>query len=138
MTAVYLGARFDRRSQFLGQIVPPLQSSGHIITSSWLNETPGTSVLGMEELTKRPALGVPPALACLQDIDRADQVVIFTIWPSSTGGYDVELGYALGKHKPLTIVGPRRNVFQALPHLHHETIGDFLAAWTRKTAGRAS
>jgi hypothetical protein len=66
-------------------------------------------------------------------------VAIFTDPPSSTGGYHVELGYALGLGKPIHVVGPVHNIFYSLPHItRHESVDDFLEAYgcVPSTAGR--
>jgi len=66
----------------------------------------------------------------LDDIKRADVVAVFTDAPSSTGGYHVEFGYALGLDKPIEVVGPPLNVFHALTLVtRHATAADFLKAW---------
>lgn len=133
MTAVYLGARFAKREHILQTIVPPLERAGHVITSSWLHEVPGAPVLGADDLLTNAELGRAKARECLRDIDRAEEVVIITLWPSSTGGFEVEYGHALGS-KPVSIVGPWRNVFHALDDndgvTHYPTLDEFLHAWT--------
>ena len=47
---------------------------------------------------------------------------MFTDISSSTGGFHVEFGYALGKGKSVDIIGPQLNVFYALagmPNVRH-------------------
>jgi hypothetical protein len=130
MSAVYIAARFDTRARLLEEVVAPLQEAGHQVTSRWLHEHNANSVLGPEELASDVSAGVIPGTECLEDIKRADVVVVFTTEPSSTGGYQVETGYALGLDKPIQVVGPVLNVFHTLPAItRHETIADFLQAW---------
>lgn len=134
VTAVYLGAQFARRGYILERVVPPLERAGHTITSSWLMEAPGAPVLGADDLLTNAELGRAKARECLRDIDRAEEVVILTLWPSSTGGFEVEYGYALHSDKPVTIVGPEWNVFHALNDedgvTRYTTLEDFLQART--------
>lgn len=131
MTTVYLGARYDRRAWLLEHVVGPLQAAGHEVTSGWILFDNGDSVLGPEELAQDLTAGEIPGSECLKDIERAEAVVILTDAPSSTGGYHVELGYALGLNKPIEIVGPALNVFHSLPTLkRHATITDFVRAWS--------
>src|SRR6266702_6113809 len=59
----------------------------------------------------------------LAQIDEADLVVTLTENPRArrpkytTGGRHVECGYALGKGRPLVVVGPKENVFHYLPNV---------------------
>lgn len=136
MTAVYLGARFDRRAWLLEHVVGPLHAAGHEVTSRWILYDCGDSVLGAEELAQDLAAGEIPGTECLEDIKRAEAVVILTDAPSSTGGYHVELGYALGLNKSIEVVGPALNVFHSLPTFkRYPTIADFVRAWSVSPEG---
>jgi len=59
----------------------------------------------------------------LIQIQEADLVLTLTENPRArrpkytTGGRHVECGYALGKGKPLVVVGPKENVFHYLPNV---------------------
>lgn len=130
MTAVYLGARYDRREWLLEHVVAPLTAAGHKVTSRWILFEGAGSVLGAEELLQDVTIGEIPGTECLEDIKQAEVVVILTDTPSSTGGYHVELGYALGLNKPIELVGPALNVFHSLPSFkRHATVADFVYAW---------
>lgn len=130
MTTLYLGGRYDRRLWLLQNVVPLLHAAGHEVTSRWVLLDGTNNVLGEDELALDLSVGEVPGTECLEDIKRADAVVILTDAPSSTGGYHVELGYALGLNKPIEVVGPALNVFHSLPTLkRHSTIADFLRVW---------
>lgn len=130
MTIVYVAARFDTRDQLLRDVVQPLHAAGHEVTSRWLCAASDEPVLDANDLAADLSAGVVPGTECLDDIKRADAVVVFTSAPSSTGGYHVEFGYALGLDKLIEVVGPPLNVFHALPSVtRHVTVADFLKAW---------
>jgi hypothetical protein len=130
MTAVYVAARFDTRERLLREVVEPLHLAGHEVTSRWLSADSDTPVLNADDLAANLTAGVVPGTECLDDIKRADVVAVFTDAPSTTGGYHVELGYALGLGKPIQVVGPVLNVFHTLPSIiRHASIADFLLAW---------
>jgi hypothetical protein len=130
MTTVYVAARFDTRDRLLEEVVLPLHAAGHEVTSKWLLAASDEPVLDADDLAKDVSAGVVPGTECLDDIKRADAVVVFTDAPSSTGGYHVEFGYALGLGKRIEVVGPPLNVFHALPSVtRHATVADFLEAW---------
>jgi nucleoside 2-deoxyribosyltransferase len=102
---VYIAGSFTRAKELRAEAL----RCGLAVTSSWLWEEE-------EQLTKHDD-EVPDwqkrarAHDDLVDIDRADAVVVFTDVPSTTGGYHVEVGYALGRDIPVVLVGPRLNVF---------------------------
>jgi hypothetical protein len=130
MAAVYVAGRFDAREQLLQEVVGPLHLAGHEVTSRWLFAHSNAPVLDAANLAANLTAGVVPGTECLDDIKQADAVAVFTDAPSSTGGYHVELGYALGLGKPIQVVGPVLNLFQTLPSIiRHRTIADFLLAW---------
>lgn len=138
MVAIYVAASFGGRTELLRDVVAPLSALGHTVTSRWLTVPRGIKVLdtsGLKNARNWP-MGREAAQECLQDIDRADMVVFFTQRPSSTGGYDVEFGYAYARWcarggkgtPPIHVVGPLRNIFHTLvPSTQcHATIEAFL------------
>lgn len=126
MTAIYIAATFARRVVLRHSVVAPLQAKGYEVTSRWIFEGDGP-VLGQDDLIVDPTLGEVPGTECLADVKRADMVAVLTDIPSSTGGYHVELGYALALGKSIAIVGPPLNVFHTLPTLKkYPTISTFL------------
>jgi hypothetical protein len=134
MSTVYIAARFDIRDQLLHDVVRPLHAAGHSVTSRWVSADSAEPVLDANDLATDISAGIIPGTECLEDIKQADVVAVFTDAPSSTGGYHVELGYALGLGKRIEIVGPALNVFHALPQItRHATVADFLQAWTHDT-----
>jgi nucleoside 2-deoxyribosyltransferase len=54
------------------------------------------------------------ALRDLHGIETSDLMIIDTLDPSSTGGRNVELGYALALKKRVILIGPPTTVFFAL------------------------
>lgn len=132
MTAFYIGARHDRRPWLLRNVAEPLIAAGHEVTSRWLSYNDNNDrLLDTTDLACNPSAGCAPAMISLEDINRASVVVIFTDKLSTTGGYHVELGYALGLRKTIVVVGPRLNVFHSLPQTTvHDSVAAFLQEWT--------
>ncbi len=109
---IYLATTYPRHPE-MREYRTTLTALGHEVTSGWID-------IGGDELTGAtlapdPAAGVPHAERGLDDIRRADAVMVFTGKPSTTGGMHVELGFALGLGRHVILVGPRENVFHTLP-----------------------
>jgi hypothetical protein len=110
----YLAARFQLRDEMRG-VRDVLQALGHEVTSRWIDQEPdGFNKTNFDK-------GAPEAHKDLEDIRAADTLILFTEVPTSTGGYMVEFGYAMGLHNPLRliVIGPLRNIFMALPQVEH-------------------
>lgn len=130
MTIVYVAARFDQRERLAKEVAEPLIAAGHIVTSSWLRLGEDSLPLGAADIEDNLELAAKHGLACRADVHRAEAVAVFTDHSSSTGGYHVEVGLGMAWGRQLHIVGPRLNIFHALPGVtHHPDIATFLAAW---------
>jgi nucleoside 2-deoxyribosyltransferase len=104
--AFYLAGAFHRRTEFRSYAAD-LIAAGHTVTSTWLAEE--------SEIEAHAAANAKRDLA---DLDRASAIICFTTPPRSTnsrGGRHTEFGYALGQGKAVILVGPRENIFYALP-----------------------
>src|SRR5437016_5058622 len=93
---------------------------GYVITSRWLTEHNG---MPAEQASTED----------LEDIDKADALVLFTMIPEGgiTGGREFESGYAYAKGKKLYLVGDQVNVFHSkFPAAHrYENLAAFLKAF---------
>lgn len=128
--SVYIAARFSQRAQLSQVVALPLIKAGFAITSRWLELPEDSSPLGPDEVQQHPQLAAVHAQECLEDIEVADRVVLFTDHPSSTGGFHVELGFALRSGKEVYVVGPPLNIFMMLPSVtRYADVGTFLQAW---------
>lgn len=91
-----------------------LTAMGHLVTSRWIDEDwsfePNFDGTGSEH----------KGLKDLEDIGMAFHVLFFTDVPSTTGGYHVEFGYALGRGRTLSIIGPFLNIFHKQAHYHFQ------------------
>jgi len=105
---VYLAGRWARRAE-LALLGNQLRALGVEVTARWLRD-------GGDDDPKRYAMC---ALVDVQDVIRADVVVLFTDGQDTPGGFSggrhFEAGYAMALGKPLYLVGPRENVFHHLP-----------------------
>lgn len=100
---VYVAGSFSDRKR-IETITTELTSLGFEPTNTWQREN-GESLL---ECAQRD----------LRGIDRADVMLVMADRPSTTGGYWVEIGYALGTGMPIIVVTPPySNVFLSLPEV---------------------
>ena len=116
---IFLSARYGRKEELRGY-AEELAAQGHTITSSWICQDEADD----DNLSFVQARGL--ALADLIQITESDVFIAFTEQPESPygrGGRHVEFGFAMyhygeGLLKAVIAVGPRENVFHALPEAH--------------------
>lgn len=105
---IYLAARFSARPS-LRVVRDALEKAGHRVTSRWIDEDDDQT---HDSLTDQGRLRC--AVRDLTDIGDADILIVDTLLPANRGGREVEVGYALGRHKGFFVVGPIRNVFHTI------------------------
>jgi hypothetical protein len=83
---------------------------GHVVTSSWLDETEMPAGMSREAFMRK--LGVKD----VAEIHDADLLINDLAEPSTSGGRDIELGVAIGRHQrcQVWIVGTPRSPFHFL------------------------
>jgi nucleoside 2-deoxyribosyltransferase len=116
-TSIYLAAGYDQQER-MRSYRKVLEEIGYIVTSRWIDVKESNPMQEATIAANKDAA----AFYCnadLADISRADFFFMFTDTPSTSGGRHTELGYALARNKVIFIVGPRENVFQAHPMVHH-------------------
>lgn len=122
---IYLAAQYARRDE-LKAMIPELESEGFFVTSRWLQENGNLN----GRLTNSPKyINAEFAARDLEDIDNCDELILFSEDPLSgipRGARHVELGYALGIGKRVSVIGPRENIFHFLPTIQ---IHDDLESW---------
>ncbi len=105
---IYLAATWESRERMRGT-ANILRKLGNIVTSRWLEDqhTQGTRA--------------ECAQIDLDDIDRADAIVLFSVGPRGTkfqgGGRCIEFGYAIAREKALILIGEVESVFHELPQV---------------------
>ena len=102
---IYIAAKYQMKNRFR-KYAELLEENGHAITSSWLYRPDVTTMYEgkMAEYASNDLIG----------IQMADLVVVMDTG-TETGGYWVELGYALAMGKPIIVfTGHPRNVFLEL------------------------
>lgn len=104
----YFAAAFPIRSTLV-PYARQLESVNCRVTSRWLYQADHLEALPLPSDNPREY-----AIVDYSDLLDADNVIVFTGTPSSTGGYHVELGIALQAGKRVFIIGPRTNVFHYL------------------------
>ena len=109
---IYIAGSWGARAQLRGY-ADQLVRAGHTVTSTWLYEAEPEGVWADH--------GAKIAKRDLTAIDQSSLVLVSTKNPSTSGGYHVEMGYALGKYLQVWTVGPRDNGFQYLATRHFET-----------------
>ena len=116
---IFLSARYGRKEELRGY-AEELAAQGHTIKSSWFCQDEADD----ENLSFVQARGL--ALSDLMQIAASDVFIAFTEQPQSPygrGGRHVEFGFAMYRYgegllKAVIVVGPRENVFHALPEVH--------------------
>ena len=122
VNSVYLSASFDARD-IIEQYAAALMERGVEVTSNWLWEPEKRHGAEFEDWEFRAR-----ANDDLADIDRADTVVMWTQWPSSTGGRHGEFLYGVAMGKRVVVIGARENVFQHLAVVEQfDSYEEFLA-----------
>lgn len=125
---VYIAGRFTGRARLaslaedLKRIDPKVK-----VTSTWL--TPRTEA----EHKDYPYNDEDARKYATRDLDEiwdSDCLILDTIDDSSTGGREVEWGFALARGMRMVLVGPRRNVFHYLVERHYETWSELLLNWS--------
>lgn len=121
---IYLAARYSRNAEMRG-VRDVLQGMGTFeVTSRWIDLHPDVAgdfsqSFTADNLNTQPDRCAPLGEHDLSDIDRSDWVINFTCGSGGKGGRHVEFGYAHAWGKRLFVVGPRENVFHALPVVEH-------------------
>ena len=122
---IYIAGQYWRRDELKG-LALKLEAMGIEVTSRWLNEKEPLDG-GMNH--KPGAWYRETAIVDLEDIDRADGILLFSEDPNEgvpRGGRHVEFGYAIGTNKALHVIGPWENIFHFLPAVkHYDDIYDF-------------
>ena len=124
---VYLAARFERHEQINGYAFHLLRLPVKVV-SRWHNPASNAEIMkpleSLTEIERRRC-----ALRDVWDLKRATHFILFTPGGRSGGCY-VEFGWALAQGFPVSIVGPRTNVFTHFGDIHcYGTFDELLAAW---------
>lgn len=108
---VYVAASVANQTSAL-RLAMQLQRAGLEVTSRWLEFDFSTYA------EMNPFIHTVERERCetwgkrdLEDLERADTLVLLADVPSSKGGFHVELGFMLGKGRNVLVIGERPNVF---------------------------
>lgn len=120
---VYISASFVAQKR-LRPVRDALWAMGHVVTSSWLDETEQPTGMPRESFLRK--LGVKD----LAEITEADLLINDLAEPSTSGGRDIEFGVALGRHQrcQVWIVGTPRSPFHMLADRAFDNWEDALTA----------
>jgi hypothetical protein len=105
-----------------------LQDAGFTVTSSWLRKDfsdKPTSELSGPWIEYESHWGNVD----VEDVLRSDTVVLLSDEPSSSGGYHVELGIAIGRGVNVVAVGGRPNVFFWTKEVRYASKLEGLVEW---------
>ena len=108
---IYVAASFNSVTRIQDE-VEELEERGHTITGVWFQGNDPLERIWDGNFGGRIAEVM--SLRDLNGIDRADLMIIDTLDPSSSGGRNVELGYAIAKNKRLVLIGEPTTIFFAL------------------------
>lgn len=98
---IYIAGSWNERDWLQDVAIEIIKATGHTITSRWWTCAVGKNALQC-------------ALMDIQDMDSADCIMVFMRGATHRGGRMVELGYAIGKGKPVILIGEPTNVFTYL------------------------
>jgi len=115
---VYLAGSWSARDD-LRLASESLTKSGIFVTSRWLHQSGGD----IDPLDS-PGPAISAALNDLEDIESSDIFLLYTGRESTTGGFHVELGYALARAKPILIAGNAVNIFARLATVLVPSLGN--------------
>ena len=108
MRRIYVAGYFDTRER-LRPFVARLREMGHEVVSRWMDEPDGAAYA-----TSTEAYLTECAIRDLEDIQKAEVVLVDTIDETPRGGREFEAGFAHAIGRVVYIVGPARNVFHRL------------------------
>lgn len=120
MAIIYFAGRYSRAEQ-LRKYRDDIHALGYIVSSRWLDHHGGALRKSLDKADIESDIDYANAIAAadLQDLEAADMIVAFTEEePGGKGGRHFELGYAVRAKKRIILIGPRENVFHALPFMH--------------------
>ncbi len=103
----YIAGKFSAQERLRAERARIVADGTGRVTSSWLadhNDTPDAAVHCPVEHVDRD----------LREIRQSHLVIVDTFDESTTGGREVEIGYALALGREVWRVGPQRNVFHQL------------------------
>lgn len=115
---VYIAASYTRKDEVIA-LAALLAAEGVKVTSTW-HEEPYAPNIQLGDLSAGQLTGM--AMRDLVEIDASHAVIFLSESDqalTSRNGRHVEFGYALGKRKPLYILGPWENIFHYLPRVWH-------------------
>lgn len=104
---IYLASNFksQERIRFVRDI---LESQGHSVVSTWLDEE------GAQSYELHPDRGPGYALRDLGEVNACELLILDTLEESVTGGREVEYGIAMANGIRIWRVGPARNIFHTI------------------------
>jgi len=121
---IYLAGSFHGAERIY-EMAEDLEALGHTITGIWFQ--PHDPIEKMWDGNFGGRIAEVMALRDLSGIDRCDILIIDTLEPSSSGGRNVELGYALAKNKRIILVGEPTTIFFSLIRESYENWDQFHA-----------
>lgn len=104
---LYIGASFQSQKR-LRPIRDQLWHLGHEVVGTWLDE------VAMPEGMTKEIFDKQLAIKDLTEVKSADCIIMDKFDLSTTGGRNVEWGYALGQAKLKYLVGPITCIFERL------------------------
>lgn len=111
MTKIYVAGSFNSTERIYEEALE-LESLGHLVTGVWFQ--PHDPIEKVWDSNFGGRIAEAMALRDFYHIDKADILILDVLDKSSTGGRNVELGYALAKNKRVILIGEAENVFMSL------------------------
>ncbi len=132
--ACYIAAPYAKWPE-AENLATQLRVTGATVVSTWHKEAATSTVPQVRSvmLTENPDLGVEPARRCLEDLARADTLILFANHVPGAAGRLIEFGWALAHGLRLIVIGHRESIFQSLPEVQlFATAEEFIHRLTDK------
>lgn len=130
---IYVAASVNDQSE-ARRVALCLQDAGFTVTSSWLR-IDFSSKPAPETWPQYPNWMEHWGTLDFKDVMRSDTIVLLAGSPSSSGGYHVELGIALGAKIPnIVVIANRVNVFYWIKNVRYAKSVEGLVDWLRDSS----
>jgi hypothetical protein len=136
ITKIYFAAAYSRKEEMREKRDLLEKEFGYHITSRWIDQE-GKDTFGLDGSINQKTAEERGKVDYV-DIMESDICLFFTDVPSTTGGFHTEFGIGLVAGKNMVVIGPRLNVFQALPSIFHFPTWELFVEHTRSHYAPAS
>jgi nucleoside 2-deoxyribosyltransferase len=125
---IYIAGKFAAKAR-LAEEKRKLQAMGVEVSSTWLTDHSDS----LSSVAMTPEHNLQLALRDVDEVAKADGIILDTLDESNTGGREVEFGTAIALENETVVIGPRRNVFHYMADYHFDTWDEFYEAYEARS-----